>query len=68
MSYNDFNKYLDATGVKNSSKIIENILYEMKNVAQDCMRSVFNKIDPNRKCCTFEIFGFDFMIGENYKV
>jgi len=32
------------------------------------MRAVSRKIDPNHKNCTFEIFGYDFMIDEDFNV
>jgi hypothetical protein len=37
----------------------------MKSLAQDSMRAVSRKVDPNRKAYTFEIYGYDFMIDED---
>ena len=40
----------------------------MERLVTDSFRSVYNKIDPNRNKNAFEIFGYDFMIDENFKV
>ena len=40
----------------------------MKKMAQDSMRAVSRKLDPNRKSLTMEIFGYDFMIDEDMNV
>ena len=41
----------------------------MRHLVTESFRSVaFNKIDPNRKNYSFEIFGFDFMIDEDFVV
>jgi hypothetical protein len=33
-----------------------------KKLAADAIKSVYTKIDPNKKEFTFEIFGLDFLI------
>jgi Tubulin-tyrosine ligase family len=40
----------------------------MERLVTDSFRAVFNKIDPSRNKNAFEIFGYDFMIDENFKV
>jgi hypothetical protein len=40
----------------------------MKKLATDAIRSTFTKFDKNKKEFSFEIFGLDFMIDENFKV
>ena len=40
----------------------------MERLVTDSFRAVHNKIDPKRNQNGFEIFGFDFMIDENFKV
>ena len=39
----------------------------MKEIATNAIKSTFCFIDPARKGNNFEIFGFDFMIDNNYK-
>ena len=40
----------------------------MKKFAADTIKAVSRKIDPQRRHCSFEIFGYDFMIDESMKV
>ena len=34
----------------------------------DTIHACYNLIDPNKRQHSFEIFGFDFMLDENFKV
>ena len=40
----------------------------MERLVTDSFRAVYNKIDPGRLSHSFEVFGYDFMIDENFKV
>ena len=40
----------------------------MERLVTDSFRSVYKQIDPHRNKNSFEIFGYDFMIDENFKV
>lgn len=40
----------------------------MERLVTDTFRAVYNKIDTKRNQNGFEIFGYDFMIDENFKV
>ena len=40
----------------------------MERLVTDSFRAVYKKIDPKRLVNSFEIFGYDFMIDENFKV
>lgn len=40
----------------------------MERLVTDSFRAVGSKIDPRRVSNCFEIFGYDFMIDENFKV
>jgi tubulin monoglycylase TTLL3/8 len=44
------------------------IIPQIKRVTSDCFRAVCNKIDPNRRQNTFEVFGLDFMLDENFNL
>ncbi|EGR32087.1 tubulin-tyrosine ligase family protein, putative [Ichthyophthirius multifiliis] len=37
-----------------------------KNIATDCVKAVYRKIEPNKKQFSFELFRLDFMIDESY--
>lgn len=40
----------------------------MERLVTDSFRAVYDKIDPKRNRNGFEVFGYDFMIDENFKV
>ena len=40
----------------------------MERLVTDTFRAVYNKVDPSRNQNGFEIFGYDFMIDEDFKV
>ncbi len=40
----------------------------MERLVTDSFRAVHRKIDPKRISNAFEVFGYDFMIDENFKV
>lgn len=40
----------------------------MKKLATDAIKAVHTKINADKKEFSFEIFGLDFMIDENFKV
>ena len=44
------------------------VVPQMKKFAADTIKAVSRKIDPQRRHCSFEIFGYDFMIDESMKV
>lgn len=40
----------------------------MERLVTDSFRAVYHKIDPQRLSNSFEIFGYDFMLDEQFKV
>ena len=40
----------------------------MKDIAIDCHLSAKNSMNPSRRRNSFEFFGFDFMIDEDFRV
>jgi len=40
----------------------------MKDLALDCYMSCKNVLDPSKRKNSFELFGFDFMIDEDFRV
>ena len=40
----------------------------MKDIAIDCYLSAKNVLNPNKRRNSFELFGFDFMIDEDFRV
>ena len=48
---------------------MRDILPQIRHLVAESFRCVgYNKIDPERRVNSFEIFGFDFMIDEDFKV
>lgn len=46
---------------------IKEVLPKIKGHISDTIRAVYRKLDPNRRQCSFEIFGYDFMLDEDLK-
>ena len=41
---------------------------QIKKLTTDCFRAVWGKVDPNKRLSTFEVYGLDFMLDEDFKV
>eukprot|EP00400_MALV-I_sp_L67-5_P000854 gene854-952_t len=66
MSMQEFEKYLSDNKIDlNVNKVI---VPQMKNLMYDSMRASFSDMNKNKIKGCFEIFGFDFMVDENFKV
>lgn len=65
LSYAEFQKYLDTNNVK--CDIVGKVLPEIKSIATHTIKAVSRKMDPQRRNCSFEIFGYDFMIDDDFK-
>ena len=68
LSINDFQRYLDQNHKQRNVHFMRDLFPQMERLVTDSFRSVGSKIDPNRIQNCFEIFGYDFMIDENFKV
>lgn len=71
LSYADFQRYLDLGNNGNEGQKLKfwNQAYpEMKKLATDAIRATYTQMDKNKKEFSFEIFGLDFLIDENFKV
>jgi len=44
------------------------ILPQFKKLTADCFRATWGKMDPSKRINTFEVYGLDFMLDENFKV
>ena len=67
LSYDDFQKYIDTANL-GQVNFVNDILPQAKERMRDTIKAVFSKIDPSRKQCSFEIFGYDFMLDEEFKL
>jgi len=68
LSYKDFQKYIDTHMAEQKVNIYRDILPQIKKLITDTMRAVYGKIDPHKRLNTFEIYGYDFMLDEDFKV
>ena len=68
LSYADFQKYLDSNFSELNVDFERDIVPQIKCMITHSVRSVYSKIDPKRRCHCMEIFGYDFMLDENFKV
>ena len=68
MSINDFQRYLDSHFPTLSINFMRDLFSQIERLVTDTFRSVYGRIDPNRIKNCFELFGYDFMIDENFRV
>lgn len=68
MSYGDFQKLIDADYSEARINFMAHILPQIKRLVADSFASVHMKVDPDKKQSSFELFGFDFMLDDDFKV
>jgi len=66
LSYEDFQQFLDEE--YKDVNFQEHIVPRMKDLIIDSILSVKNLLNPNRIHPSFELFGYDFMIDEDFRV
>jgi len=68
MSLSDFQGYLDANHGRECLSIHSDLLPQMRALMTDTLRAVGTKINPRNIQHCFEVFGFDFMVDEGFRV
>ncbi|CAE7276453.1 TTL [Symbiodinium natans] len=68
MSLSEFQSYLDVHHGRECLSIHGALLPQMKALMADTLRAVGTKINPRGIQHCFEVFGFDFMVDENFRV
>jgi tubulin--tyrosine ligase len=68
MSYAELQNYITQTYPKHGINFEKDLLSKIKEIVSDSFSSVSQKIDPHRRLNCFELFGFDFMIDEDFHV
>ena len=66
--FHDFQKYLDKEYKDKKVNIRDHIMNQVKYIVELSMKSVKEKINPNKRNFCFEIFGYDFMMDINLNV
>ena len=65
LTFDQFQEYLTEEG--SEFNIEQMLVPRMKDIIIDSLMSVRNKMNPNRRKQCFELFGFDFLIDEDYR-
>ena len=68
LSINDFQRYLDSNHASSNINFMRDIFTQIERLITDTFRAVYNKMDSNRLRNCFELFGYDFMIDDNFRV
>ncbi|CAD8193862.1 unnamed protein product [Paramecium pentaurelia] len=68
ISFLEYQRYLDTYHPQSKFNFFIDIYPKMKNIALDLMKASYGKIDPQRRSNSFELFGLDFMIDDNFKL
>ena len=65
LSYQDFQRYLDATG--HDVDFVLDVLPRIKGIVHDTIKATHAQLDPELKAHTFEVFGYDFLLDQRLK-
>jgi tubulin monoglycylase TTLL3/8 len=68
LSYSDFQKYLNKDYKDLCVDFERDLVPQIQKLITDTIRATFHKIDSKRRINSFEIFGYDFMIDDNFKL
>ena len=66
--FHDFQRFLDIEYKDKKANVKEYIMNQVKYIIELTMKSVKDKINPNKSKYCFEIFGYDFMMDVNLNV
>jgi hypothetical protein len=68
VSFHQFQAYLEKEYPQYELKFDRDFLLRMKDIAIDCYLSARSTLNPQKRRNSFELFGFDFMIDEDFRV
>jgi hypothetical protein len=68
MAFNDFTRVVQSQMPELDFDMYRDIVPQIKKLVGDTFRSVVHRIDPERLQNSFELFGYDFMIDENFRI
>ena len=68
LTFTQFQLYLDETFPEHKLSIEEHFLPRMKDIIIDSFLSVRRKMNPNNRKGCFELFGFDFLMDEEFRL
>ena len=68
MSMQELQKYLRTAFPTRNIDVQRDVMGRIRTVVRQSFLAVAGKIDPNRLRHTFEVFGYDFMLDEEFKL
>jgi Tubulin-tyrosine ligase family len=68
LSYGDFQEYINANFPGKDISVKDNLYNKMKEYVNLTLLSVRKKLNPDYKKHCFEIFGYDFMVDEEFNM
>lgn len=68
VSFQEYQQYLNQSHSKFNVDFKQHIFSQIRTIMQDTIRACFSILDPMKRCNSFEIFGYDFMLDDNFKV
>ena len=68
MPFSEFQNYLNENFGEHNLQFEKDFLMRMKDIAIDCFLSAKSSMNPSKRRNSFEFFGFDFMIDEDFRV
>ena len=68
LNYEDLQQYLDEHFPQYNLNVEELLLPRIKDIVLDTFLSVKKKLNPSNRHNCFELFGFDFLLDEDFRV
>ena len=68
ISFEAFQEYLDLMFPEHGVRVREHFVPRMKDLIIDTMSSVKTQLNPNKRKNVFELFGYDFLIDEDFRL
>ena len=68
LQYRDLQRYLDIHYQEYKLNVEELLMPRIKDIILDTFLSVCTKMNPNNRKNVFELFGFDFLLDEDFRV
>ena len=68
LNYDDLQKYLDENFGQYGLRVEEHFIPRIKDIIIDTFLCVKRKMNPNHRKNVFELFGFDFLLDEDFRI
>ena len=68
LSFHDLQRYMDEHHKELGITIEDHLMPRMRDITIDTFLSVRHKMNPNKRKDVFELFGFDFLLDEDFRI